>query len=133
MSKTQAERFESNFGALRQYAEREGHAAPPSSHVETVRRQPVPLGTWVGYIRQRYRTGKLGLDRVARFEELPGWEWGPLQPGPTADVERAAEIRRRWASGEPIRKLREEFGVTRQRIHQIVSDDTADVENGACV
>ena len=63
--------WEDKFSTLVGYAEREGHACVPVSHVEA----GTLLGSWVNTQRQSYKSGKLAVDRVARLEALPGWKW----------------------------------------------------------
>jgi hypothetical protein len=59
------------FGLLQRFAEREGHARVPASHVEDVYR----LGQWVNGQRTAYSNGQLDSDRVARLEAVTGWAW----------------------------------------------------------
>lgn len=63
------------FTALSQYAQREGHAAPPSSHRERLSDTTVGLGQWVTLQRHQHRRGDLDPQRAAALERLPGWAW----------------------------------------------------------
>ena len=124
---TNEERWSQYLSALNAYATREGHARVPASHVEHLDGSPVNLGAWVGYIRQRKRAGLLPQSRVAAIDAVPGWEWGPLRPGPTADAERNAQILTLRSQGVSLQRIGDEFGLSRQRVHQIVSAHGVDV------
>jgi superfamily II DNA or RNA helicase len=63
--------WEAFFDTLRAYIAREGHSRVPHNHTE----EGYGLGRWVGNRRGDWRAGRLSLDRVARFEALPGWIW----------------------------------------------------------
>ncbi|MEV8638930.1 Helicase associated domain protein [Streptosporangium sp. NPDC051023] len=66
------------FSALCQYAEREGHAAPPGSHEEALSDIVIKLGQWVARQRFLYRRQELDPEYVRRLEAMPGWSWaGP--------------------------------------------------------
>jgi hypothetical protein len=43
----------------------------PQSHIEG----DFKLGRWVNKQRVAYRLNKLSVDRVARLEAVPAWEW----------------------------------------------------------
>ena len=118
---TNEERWTQYLTALNTYATREGHARVPASHVERLDGSPVNLGAWVGYIRQRKRAGLLPQSRIEAIDAVPGWEWGPLRPGPTADAERNAQILTLRSQGVSLQRIGDEFGLSRQRVHQIVS------------
>ena len=64
--------WENGFAALGQFADREGHANVPSSHLEDGFR----LGQWV--ISQRSRKDSSSLDQINRLEALPSWTWDNL-------------------------------------------------------
>ena len=108
--------------ALVQYSQRVGSPDVPALHIEIVDGREVRLGAWVGYIRQRQRAGKLPADRVAALEQVPGWQWGPLKPGPRTNKERNSRIMARRAAGESLQQIADSVGLSRQRIHQIVAD-----------
>lgn len=115
--------------ALHQYTDRTGNARVPATHTETLNpgspdETPVRLGSWVAYVRQRYRAGLLSIDRATELAGLPGWEWGPLRPGPSADHARNMRILTLRAEGVSLQKIGDEFGLSRQRIHQIVRNST---------
>lgn len=107
--------------ALQQYVNRTGHARVPSSHTETFGDgTTVNLGAWVGYVRQRQRAGLLSPERVETLSNVPGWEWGPLRPGPQADTVRNNEIMSLRSQGISLQRIGDQFGLSRQRVHQIV-------------
>jgi hypothetical protein len=119
---TNEERLQQYLTALSAFSAREGHARVPASHVETLADgSPVNLGAWVGYIRQRKRAGLLPQSRVDAIGAVPGWEWGPLRPGPTADAARNTEILTLRSQGVSLQRIGDQFGLSRQRVHQIVT------------
>lgn len=63
--------WESVFGLLEQFVEREGHSRVPQRHVE----EEFHLGAWVVGARTAYKQGRLGADRARRLAELAGWVW----------------------------------------------------------
>lgn len=113
-------KFQHYLEALNQFIAREGHARVPAAHQETLAGQEVPLGAWVGYTRQRYRRGCLSESRVAILTGLPGWQWGPLPPGPAADPARDRQILELRNQGISLQKIADQFNLSRQRVHQIV-------------
>lgn len=117
-------RFNTYLAALQQYISREGSARVPAHHEETVEDKPVQLGTWVGYLRQRYKNNKLPAERVNILNSVPGWTWGPLKPGPKPNTSRNAEIRNLSESGQSLTQIADRFNLSRQRIHQIVKRTT---------
>jgi hypothetical protein len=114
-------RWNRYLAALDAFCAREGHARVPISHVEHTPAGTVSLGAWVSYVRSRYRAGLLAEHRVARLDAVPGWQWGPLRPGPLTDEVRNARIRSMRAAGMSLQRIGDEFGLSRQRIHQVVS------------
>lgn len=115
------ERWNQYLAALNNYTARTGHARVPASHIEVMPDgTAVNLGAWVGYTRQRQRAGLLSSERVATLSAVPGWEWGPLRPGPAADTTRNAEIMNLRSQGVSLQRIGDEFGLSRQRVHQIV-------------
>lgn len=115
-------RFNSYLVALRQFAEREGHCNVPAVHTELVGEKEVTLGAWVGYVRQRRRKNQLSEDRAAQIQAVPGWQWGPLKPGPATDMNRNSEILEMRAAGHSLRQIADKFDLSRQRVHQIVKN-----------
>ena len=114
--------------ALRSFVEREGHALVPTGHVEN----GYQLGHWVTYVRSRKRTVIVdgnGQPVMASLvdpaladllETFPGWTWGPLAPGPKGDTDRNAKILARHREGRSLGEISTEFGISRQRAHQIL-------------
>lgn len=113
-------RFSLYVKALEQFAAREGHSRCPAVHIEIVDGAEVFVGAWVGYIRQRYKKQALAADRVARLEQVPGWQWGPLKPGPATNQSRNSKILQLREQGQTLRQIADEFDLSRQRVHQIV-------------
>jgi DNA-binding NarL/FixJ family response regulator len=115
-------RFNTYIGALRQFVAREGHSHVPAAHVEKFGESEINLGAWAGYTRQRYRKNQLSEERVRELSTVPGWNWGPLRPGPATDVNRNKQILEMRAAGKSLRQIADEFDLSRQRVHQIVRD-----------
>ncbi|MGO9206546.1 MAG: Helicase associated domain protein [Candidatus Limnocylindrales bacterium] len=59
---------------LRAFAEREGHARVPFSHIE----MGFKLGSWVNGRRTDHRRDRLSAERTAELEAILGWTWDPL-------------------------------------------------------
>jgi hypothetical protein len=114
-------RWDHNYAALQQYVAREGSARMSSGHREDFYGRTVSLGTWCSTQRQRRRDGFLPRGRAELLEQLPGWEWGPLRPGPVEQTERNEEVRRLRSEGMTLAVIGERFGITRQRVHQIAA------------
>ena len=113
-------RWNNYYKALTNYTTRNGHTRVPAAHIEESDTGPVTLGAWASYIRQRYRTGRLPQDRIDALNSIPGWEWGPFRPGPFTDSARDSEILTLRSSGVSLQKIGDKFGLSRQRVHQIV-------------
>jgi len=63
--------------------------------------------------------------RINLLEEVPTWSWGPIRPGPKSRdfvVKRNAEILSKYNNGSSLSGIAKEFGLSRQRIHQIVKE-----------
>jgi superfamily II DNA or RNA helicase len=65
--------WETAFGLLLAFVEREGTSLVPQSH----REDGVSLGGWVSQQRGKHVKGVLGAERQRRLEQLPGWSWDP--------------------------------------------------------
>lgn len=113
-------RFETYKRALIQFSEREGHCLVPAIHIEILDGKEIFLGPWVGYIRQRKKKNQLSEQRALELDGIPGWQWGPLKPGPATDKNRNKNILEMRAAGKSLRQIADEFDLSRQRIHQIV-------------
>lgn len=113
-------RWNTYITALNQYVTRTGTTRVPTTHIEQVEGGAVNLGAWVGYIRHRKRAGLLSPERQEQLDAIPGWFWDALRPGPVADARRDAEILELRAQGVSLQKIGDQFGLSRQRVHQIV-------------
>lgn len=113
--------YESYLEALIAFTRREGHARVPVAHIELLEGRPIKLGPWVGYIRQRYRRGGLDESRAEKLAGLPGWEWGPLPPGPATKPDRDKQIMEMREAGLSLQQIADGFRISRQRVHQIVT------------
>ena len=106
------------------YSERYGDALVPSGHVEFVGSgEEINLGNWVSYMRTRYRQDALSSERISLLEGIPTWDWGPVRPGPKSRdivIERNSIIVARHKQGDSLSSIAKEYGLSRQRIHQIV-------------
>lgn len=118
---TNEARWTRYYTAILQYATRTGTARVPTNHTETIDGGAVvALGSWVGYIRQRQRAGLLSADRVEALNQIPGWFWEALRPGPPTDAQRDSEILSLRQQGVSLQEIGDRFGLSRQRVHQIV-------------
>lgn len=70
-----ATQWEIAFSALVQFANREGHAAPVTTHHEELPDTQVGLGQWVALQRHEHHAERLDPQRARRLEALPGWVW----------------------------------------------------------
>ena len=113
-------RFDLTVTAINNFRAREGHCFIPAVHVEYIDDIAVPLGSWVGYVRQRRRKGQLSAAKIQKLESIPGWQWGPLRPGPATNADRNVRIIDLHRSGKSLRFIADEFDLSRQRVHQIV-------------
>lgn len=122
----QEARWMTNYRLLVSYQKRYGDALVPSNHVEFLPDgREVHLGSWVSYMRTRYKSGKLPPDKVRKLEEIPTWDWGPVRPGPKSQEEieeRDDLIRKMYRSGNSLSIIGKKYSLSRQRIHQIVKE-----------
>jgi hypothetical protein len=114
-------KWNTHIVALRNYVERTGSSRVPRNHVEATEFGEIKLGAWVSYVRHRQRKGHLSQEQAQELASLPQWQWGPLRAGRTGNPERDARIRERASNGARLREIADEFGITRQRVHQIIS------------
>jgi Mor family transcriptional regulator len=117
-------RFNQYHQALQQYIDREGNALVPATHIEKLNNQPITLGAWVGYMRQRNKNGKLPQNKQNTLNKTPGWTWGPLKPGPTTKTLRNTDITQLRQTGLSLSQIADQYNLSRQRIHQIIKRDT---------
>lgn len=120
-------RFSITVTAIQNFAAREGHCRVPAAHIEVVDGQAYPLGSWVGYLRQRRRKGQLSREKIAALEAIKDWQWGPLRPGPQTNSERNFKILEMHNGGKSLRTIADEFDLSRQRVHQIVKKNATSV------
>ncbi len=105
------EDFQRGLGALRQYADRTGHAHPPKRHIEVFQGEDRNIGTWVATQRAHYsnpseRRRELPPERIEVLEALPGWYWDPHWDRGLAAlrqyVDRTGHARPRWGDVEML-------------------------------
>lgn len=112
------------YRALEAFAKEFGHTRVPIKYEVGLSSangyERVNLGTWVSYLRTRYRKELLSQEQVDQLEALPGWEWGPLQPGPKSDQDRDEQILTMYNSKASLADIGRAMGLSRQRIHQII-------------
>jgi len=112
--------WSTRMSALKKYVEEHGDAQVPVKYVASLNgKGDIYLGTWVSYLRTRYKHNKLSEEKIAALEALPGWKWS-LQPGPQRDEERDEEILRLREEGNTLQAIGDRFGLSRQRVHQII-------------
>ena len=113
-------RWQRNFDALKIFEKEYGHTKVPSTFETQQDGTDISLGTWVAYMRTKYRKGILTTKEINYFETLKGWSWNPGKPGPTGDPKRDKEIMRARQSGARLQEIADRFNISRQRVHQIV-------------
>jgi superfamily II DNA or RNA helicase/predicted O-methyltransferase YrrM len=82
------------YGLLERYVDRDGSAAVPHGYVVDGFR----LGQWVNVQRIAYREDLLSDERIAMLEELPEWQWEPVE-GEAQDVPTDQPIEVPWPLG----------------------------------
>lgn len=112
-------KWDRNYAALVQYVEREGSLKAPTIHREMVNGVGVPLSSWSASQRRNHKEGGLSASRAKLLESVPGWEWGPLKPGPVGHLSRNDEMCSLRAEGMALSEIGRRYGVSRQRVHQI--------------
>lgn len=118
-------KWNTHITALRRYVERTGTSRVPRNHIEPTEFGDIKLGAWVTYVRHRNRKGHLTTEQAQELASLPQWQWGPLRAGRTSNPERDRLIVERFADGRgaTLQSIANEFGLTRQRVHQIVKSN----------
>lgn len=107
--------------ALKQFYDREKHTEAPMGHVEVVDGEEVQLGTWLAYVRQKKRGGTLSDEIIAGCLLVnPDFSWTKRKTGPKVrNSVRDLNIYTLHASGVSLEKIAEQYGISRQRVHQI--------------
>ena len=114
-------KWERNIDALRKFVEENGHAKVPSTYVvEAETDEQIGLGTWVAYMRTKYRKKALSQDKISQLESLQGWVWNPGKPGPAGNPKRDEEIIRAREAGKHLQQIADDYNLSRQRVHQII-------------
>jgi len=113
-------KWQRNIGALQRFVAEHGHAKVPSTYVVDIGNEQIGLGTWVAYMRTKYRKQALNQEKISQLESLPGWLWNPGKPGPAGNPKRDEEIIRARQNGARLQKIAEDFDLSRQRVHQII-------------
>jgi hypothetical protein len=109
-----------NVDALKEYVSTNGHSKVPSTFLINFNGSMIGLGTWVAYMRTKYRNGTLQQEKIQILESLPGWVWNPGKPGPAGNPERDEEIIKQRESGAHLQKIADQYNLSRQRVHQII-------------
>ncbi len=68
-------RFERSLAALWEFFHEHGHTRVPVGHYQG----DVSLRTWVVTVRLANRRGSLDPEKLSAVEEIPGWQWAPLE------------------------------------------------------
>lgn len=113
-------KWERNIDALRRFVAENGHAKVPSTYTVNVGSEQIGLGTWVAYMRTKYRKNALSSEKVSQLESLQGWVWNPGKPGPAGNPKRDEEIIKARLAGEHLQQIADKFNLSRQRVHQII-------------
>lgn len=119
-------RWNRYYESLVKYQQRFGDALVPTSHVEFLDDgEELNLGNWVSYMRTRFKNNDLSQERVRLLESVPTWEWGPIRPGPKSKqgvLLRNTDIVNQHNRGISLAAIARQYGLSRQRIHQIVKE-----------
>ncbi len=118
-SMTKDEQFNARLEQLRTYVATHGHANPPISYLD--QHTGFALGKWVSSVRYSYRNNALSNAQAAALETVPAWHWEKRLRGRPAKAERNQQIYSMHAEGVMVSVLAERFGITTQRVHQILA------------
>jgi len=114
------DKWSRNLKALQIFVSNNGHALVPASTKIEVDGVVVSLGSWVSYLRVKYKTGTISSSKKEELEAFSGWSWGPCKPGPTGDTQRDIAMLSARQSGRSLQSIADEYGLSRQRVHQIL-------------
>lgn len=114
-------KWNKNIQALSTYVAENGTALVPTSYKCSADGETISLGSWVTYVRIKYRAGTLAIERTAQLESFPGWTWGPCKPGPTGNPDRDSAMVQARQVGRSLQSIGDEYGLSRQRVHQILN------------
>ena len=114
------DKWSRNIKALETFVSNNGHALVPASTKVEVDGINVSLGSWVSYLRVKYKTGTISPSKKTELETFTGWTWGPCKPGPTGDVGRDGAMLSARQSGRSLQSIADEYGLSRQRVHEIL-------------
>lgn len=120
MTMKTSEKWARNIKALEIFVEANGHARVPAAARVDVDGVPVSLGSWVSYLRVKNKMGTLAQDKKEMLEKFPAWSWGPCKPGPLGDAQRDEAMRQAREAGRSLQSIADEYGLSRQRVHQIL-------------
>lgn len=115
-----SEKWARNIKALEIYVAEHGHARVPAAAQVEVDGVPVSIGSWVSYLRVKNKLGSITPEKKEVLERFPSWSWGPCKPGPLGDAERDAQMLQARATGRSLQSIADEYGLSRQRVHQIL-------------
>jgi hypothetical protein len=115
-----SEKWARNIRALEIYVGEHGHARVPAAARVVVNEVPVALGSWVSYLRVKNKMGTLAPEKKEILESFPSWAWGPCKPGPLGDAQRDEAMRQARETGRSLQSIADEYGLSRQRVHQIL-------------
>ena len=115
-----SDKWTRNIKALEIFVNENGHAKVPAVTRISVDGNEVSLGSWVSYLRVKYRAGTLSMEKHAQLENFPGWSWGPCKPGPLGDTQRDEAMLIARKAGRSLQSIADEYGLSRQRVHQII-------------
>lgn len=113
-------RFEQNIELLRKLVADQGNCNIPLAKQISDQDGTVNIGRWVGYVRTKYKQGRLDPYRIATLEAIPGWNWETRRSGPEPkQVERDSEIRNLRRQGITLEAIAFNYGLSKQRVAQL--------------
>ena len=114
-------KWNKNIQALSTYVAENGTALVPTSYKCLADGESLSLGSWVTYVRVKYRAGTLSPERISQLESFTGWTWGPCKPGPAGNPDRDNAMVHARQVGRSLQNIGDEYGLSRQRVHQILN------------